>query len=108
MILKLNSRSIRHPLKGDSAEEENSEDDDLDPEETDLDINVGEHAKGEEEKCVSITRTVCTVGQGEQMFEFIKVKFRFQILNIKMSYFASFLSTDGDADVNDGTEKVQL
>ena len=49
MILKLNSRSIRHPLKGDSAEEENSEDDDLDPEETDLDINVGEHAKGEVE-----------------------------------------------------------
>ena len=63
---------------------------------------------GEEEKCVSITRTVCTVGQGEQMFEFIKVKFRFKILNIKMSYFASFLSTDGDAEVNDGTEKVQL
>ena len=45
MILKLNSRSIRHPFKGDSAEEENSEDDDLDPEETDL----GEHAKGEVE-----------------------------------------------------------
>ena len=49
MILKLNSRSIRHPLKGDSAEEENSEDDDLDPEETDLNIYVREHAKGEVE-----------------------------------------------------------
>ena len=43
----MNSRSIRHPLKGDSAEEENSEDEDLDPEETDLNINVGELAKGE-------------------------------------------------------------
>ena len=47
LILKLNSRSIRHPLKGDSAEEENSEDEDLDLEETDLNINVGEHAKVE-------------------------------------------------------------
>ena len=43
----MNCRSIRHPLKGDSAEDENSEDDDLDPEETDLNINVGELAKGE-------------------------------------------------------------